>query len=80
MQLFKMKKNTTNSAKIVIETSGLFLYCFFSSNHRPPKVEFFVEKIIILQHKKNFYPFCQCFCFVRATLGNKVNSQIFSDF
>ena len=31
------KGNTTNSAKIVIETSGLlFLYCFFSSNHRPP--------------------------------------------
>jgi hypothetical protein len=36
MQLFKKpEKNTTNSAKIVIETSGLFLYCFFSSNHRP---------------------------------------------
>jgi len=31
------KGNTTYSAKIVIETSGLlFLYCFFSSNHRPP--------------------------------------------
>jgi len=39
MQLFKMKKNTTNSANIVIETSGLFLYCFFSSNHRPPCIK-----------------------------------------
>jgi len=58
MQLFKKpEKNTTNSAKIVIETSGLFLYCFFSSNHRPPCIKNHpnLEDVFFLSEKKYSY-------------------------